>query len=249
MNKIILSLVCLLAVACNNINAQCTPNLTGPSGHISPDTTGNLPHATVGLAYGSDIQFFVPADTIYLTQTVPITNFTLTNITGLPPGFSYTSNPTTGVFPGNAASCLHISCASPAAAGTWPLTVYVTAHVTYLLFQIAIPDTIRGYKIVIDSAGTGIPVISSSTNFEVYQNMPNPVNGVSEIDYYTPASTKVTFKVVNMLGSLVQNKVLEAKTGMNQVYISSKDIAPGIYMYSISNGTQTITKRMVVGNK
>ena len=150
----------------------------------------------------------------------------------------------------DAAGCIHLSGPAPTSnmVGTYMLNVFITANVT-LFTTFDVPDTIKYYKIIIDAAGSGIPTVSSPSRFEVFQNVPNPVNGVSEIDYYTPTNAKISFKVVNMLGSIVQNKTFDAKSGMNQIYINSKDIAPGIYMYTISNGTQTFTKRMVVGNR
>jgi hypothetical protein len=256
MNKIILGLICFLAIACNNINGQCTPNLTGPSGNIVPDSTVGLPHDTVGQTYSAVIQVFVPADTIYQSQNVPIDSFVLNSINGMPAGFTYSCFPTNCSFPGNSAGCVLITgpTATNTMVGTYPLTIHLTAWVTVIILGHPVPYadalTITDFRIIIDSASSaGIAVVSTPKNFEVYQNSPNPVNGVSEIDYYSPANAKITFKVVNVLGSIVQNKVLDAKAGMNQIYISSKDIAVGVYMYTISNGTQTVTKRMVVGNR
>lgn len=247
MKKSLLILICLSAFAINLVNAQCTPNLTGPYGQIVPDTTVNLPHAVLSTAYGTDIQFFVPLDTVYMSNTVSITDFTLISITVMPPGFNYTPNPSNGVFPGNTADCLHISCASPAAVGTYPLNVKVVAHVTAL----NIPDTINitGYKIVIDSTASGVPNLNP-THFDMSQNMPNPLfTGNTTIDYSTPASGKMNFTVYNMLGQIVITRSLYAKQGLNQIFINSKELAPGIYMYSLYNGSQTITKRMVVGSR
>jgi hypothetical protein len=242
--------MCLLTIACNNINAQCTPNLTGPSSQISPDSAMNLPHGMAGFPYATDIQLYVGHDTVTQLGTATINYYKINNVTGMPPGFNYACNPSTCQFPHDAAGCIHLSgpALTNSMAGTYNLTVYLTGNVT-LGITLNIPDTIRYYKIIIDSAFSGIPSVSTPTQFEVFQNVPNPVNGVSEIDYYSTTNAKIAFKVVNVLGMVVQNKVFDAKTGMNQIYVSSKDIAPGIYMYSVSNGTQTITKRMVIGNR
>ena len=135
-------------------------------------------------------------------------------------------------------------------AGVYPLTVILNAHAVSLSFPVTVPDTVRGYRIVIDSSQYwGVPTIAGPAKFEVYQNVPNPFNGTTEIDYSSAMSGKVNLKVFNVLGSAVMNRTCDAKTGMNQVFINSKELAPGIYMYSLSNGIQTITKRMIVTAK
>ncbi len=251
MNKILLIILCACTFACNTITAQCTPNLTGPASHINPDTTINLPICVATIPYTADIQIFVTHDTTYLLTAVPITDFTLTSVMGLPAGFSYACVPTNCVFPGGTAGCFHISgTATDGMAGTYPLTVVMTAHVVYASFTIPIADTVRGYRIVIDSAShAGVPTLVGPAKFDVYQNAPNPFNGTTEIDYSSAMSGKVNLKVFNVLGSTVMNRTYDAKTGMNQVFINSKELAPGIYMYSLSNGIQTITKRMIVTAK
>ncbi len=254
MKKIVLSLFILLAVACNNSHAQCTPTLTGPVGHIIPDSATNLPHAFATYPYSTDIQLWVPHDTTApIVGVVPINYYKITNVTGLPAGFTYVCNPSTCQFPHDAAGCIHVSGTAPTNTmiGTYNLNVFITGNVTLpIVGATDVPDTIKYYKIVIDSANwAGIASVPTPTHFEVYQNSPNPVNGVSEIQYFSPVNAKITFKVVNVLGTMIQNKTFEGKTGMNSIYISSRDIAAGVYMYSISNGTQTITKRMVVGNR
>ena len=244
MKKIILSLICFTAFACNNINAQCTPNLSGPSGQISPDTIQNLPRSYVGFPYGTDIQLYVAHD----TMSLPITDFTIDSVVGLPSGFTYVCNPNNCIFPGASADCIHLSGAAPTIGmiGTYPIIVYVTAHVSIITQH----GTKTGYKIDIDSASwAGTQNISNPAKFEVFQNNPNPFNGNTVIDYASPYSGRVDFKVYDMLGQMISNKIVYSKYGMNQITVNSKDLAPGIYMYSLSNGAQTITKRMVVGNK
>ena len=254
MNKSLLILICLTVFAFNLVVAQCTPNLQSvghATGQVVPDSAQNLPHDTVGVTYDTDIQLWVPNDTTVSNITITWSNYTLTSVVGLPPGFSFTCNPTDSVFPANAASCIHLHGIAPTSnmVGTWPLKVYVTANGTVQSTNLVVPDSITYYNIVIDSVSSGIPTLNIN-RFEVSQNFPNPVfSGNTEIDYSTPVNGKMSFNVYNMLGQPVISRTLIAKQGINRIYISSKELAAGIYMYCINNGTQTITKRMVIGNK
>ena len=251
MKKTLLLCVCICVAVVGFVQAQCTPSLTGPYGSIVPETTIDLPHAIVESAYSTDIQVFVPADTLYNSVTVTITNFTVTSITGVPPGFSWTTYPAGGVFPGNSPGCIHFSAAAPnmSMVGTYPMIVYITANVVIpIIGPYAVPDTARGYRIVVDSTASAV-VMLDETRFELGQNTPNPFVGTSEINFTTPTSGKVDFTVYNMLGSVVMRKTIDARSGNNQIFVSSKELNSGIYMYSISNGSATLTKRMIIAKK
>ena len=135
--------------------------------------------------------------------------------------------------------------------GTWHLKIYITENgVSNFFGNVTTNDSVLYYSIIIDSATTtGIHTVADN-HFDVSQNNPNPLfTGNTEIDYTTPVSGKMSFNVYNMLGQNVITRSLNAKQGINQIYINSKELSAGVYMYSINNGTQTITKRMVIGSR
>src|ERR1035437_6322980 len=105
----------LLSLTTLLVNAQCTPNIPadGTHSHIYPDTIVNLPHSTVGVAYGTDLQFYIGTDTVAGGYNVHIVNSIIDSITGLPAGFGYTPYPANGTFPGGSSDCLHIYGAAP----------------------------------------------------------------------------------------------------------------------------------------
>lgn len=233
-------------------NAQaCTadPNCTSSGGRICPDTIVNLPHATVGAAYSTTITVVVPTDTT-VTQPFPLTatigDFTLDSVGGMPAGFSYACNPSNCVFPGGSTGCLALTSANPGTAGTYPLVVYVTAHITAPLV-IAQPSEITGYKIVIDGT-VGVEVINENA-FELAQNIPNPATGSTKIRFTTPVQSNMELNIYNSMGQLVINKKVDAEKGLNEVSIATAELADGIYIYTLNNGTTVLNRRMVVANK
>ena len=262
MKKTILTLICIFFIASNFANAQCSMDTIsgvgwpGPGWEAQPTNTVNLPHGTVGSAYSACLNFWVPSQMTYQVFTASIDSATLQAI-ALPPGFTYTTSTGSNVFHGNTQGWIHFNCASLTVAdtGTYPLTIgfvlnlYISSLSQYAVTP-AIDTFLTGYKIIIaDTGASGIPVLDPM-KFEVSQNLPNPVfSGNTEIDYSTPVNGKMSLAVYNMLGQTVITRNLNAKQGMNQIYINSKELAPGIYMYSLNNGSQTITKRMVVGSR
>lgn len=86
----------------------------------------------------------------------------------------------------------------------------------------------------------------SNNSFDVAQNFPNPVDGSSQITFNVPNSGKVTYRITNLLGSVIAEKQIAATAGKNQIDIAAGSYASGVYMYSLTFNGQTITKRMIV---
>lgn len=95
-------------------------------------------------------------------------------------------------------------------------------------------------------ATMGIEETISNNSFDVAQNFPNPFNGESQIAFNLPEAGKVTFRVTNLVGKTVKDVNINGNSGVNYLNISSADYAAGVYMYSISFGGKTLTKRMII---
>ena len=89
----------------------------------------------------------------------------------------------------------------------------------------------------------------SIARFDAAQNSPNPFNDFTLIDFITPVQGFIEFKIVNLIGKDVFHRVVEATPGYNTIRFESGDFIPGVYIYSLSNGTQTISRRMVISKK
>lgn len=143
----------------------CVPAMTGcnPSGGICG-------HSVVGMAnhpYSTNISFYMPKrlnDPSILSQCscneVDLHTIKVTGVGGLPTGINATfdhANATYDVQGGDSLGCANF-CGTPLAAGTYPITVYIEAHVlavgtpignvdpgpqnqTYLDTMIILPDT------------------------------------------------------------------------------------------------------------
>ncbi|MEP7263056.1 MAG: T9SS type A sorting domain-containing protein [Bacteroidota bacterium] len=89
----------------------------------------------------------------------------------------------------------------------------------------------------------------SSAHFEMSQNTPNPFYSTTDISFYMPVQGFIEFKLVNLIGKEMVRQVLEADPGRNSVRFDGSDFMPGVYIYSISNGSQTLTRRMIISKK
>jgi len=225
------------------LNAQCTPDTTCAK-IVCPDTITNLPHAKAYALYSTFLTVRVLKDTtVPILGQVAIDSLNSDSISGLPTGI--TAKPNKSGWKGGTWGCVLISgTTTNAQAGTHNLTVLATIHTAIISQQMSEP----GYKIVVDSSGAGISSFNS-VNFEVEQNIPNPFSSNTLINFTSPNTGNCQFVVYNVIGDVVYRQSIEAKTGANTLQFSAANLPSGIYMYKLSNATQTITRRMIVEGK
>lgn len=258
--KVFLQTIVLLFLITNFGWSQCTPSWpTGGGAGISPDSATNLPHAVEGLPYNSVIQFKTPLDTVYSIggNTVPITieDITITNVSGLSAipnisPFTYVPNPSNGIFPGGTVNCISITgTPSVGSAGTYPLSVDVTAHFHMQGSTTSLNQsyTITFYNIVVD-ANTAIPSVNKN-KFDLAQNFPNPFTSKTNIAFNLPVSAIVEFKVYDLIGNVLFQKNIDGKPGINTIAFDGTSMGEGVYFYSLSNGSALFTKRLIIERK
>jgi hypothetical protein len=233
----------------------CTPDPqytnTDTDRGVYPDSATGFAPAYANSPYMQLVTIVVPPDTQVLPLPFPPTPFdsiVLVNFTGLPPGFTYgcwnsTANSTRCSWPGNSIGCLQIN-GNPTMAdtGTYNLLFDGEAYVGGSTTPVAF--TIDYYKIVVNT-----PVSiegNKDAGFAIAQNAPNPFRERTKIKYSVPAPCEVKFTVYNMLGKAVHHSVAQAKKGENHIDFNPGQLAPGVYMYTLSHGSSTVTKRMVV---
>lgn len=246
--KLLVSAVILVAAYSGSVQAQCVPDPTITTPGIYPDSATGLASGVVGVPYVEDIQARVLEDTTLAGLPVIITNVTLTSVTGLPPGLTYSCTPSSCVFPGGSNGCLLIS-GTPTTAGFYPLVVELTANGT--LFGTPVPPqttTLTYYSITID-VNSGVTGDLASVNFEVVNNVPNPASDFTDITFATPVAGDFTIRLFNMIGKEVHKENIRGMAGHNTTRLDLSDVAPGVYMISVENGQTAVTRRMIVSRK
>ena len=260
--------------------AQCTPNSLYQDSvyNIWPDTIQNLPHATQGVNYYTQIDLKTPTtlieaaggdsslttiDTLgnsYYIGTWPVDSMSMVSTIGLPNGFSLDCNTPNCVYEGDVVGCANVYGTTSDPVGVYPITILVNVYthgsITVFGIPIAIEtdlysalgdyEYIEGYKIVVNSA-TGLETFHQD-DFVLFQNVPNPFAEFTNIQFNAPKSDNVAFEVVDMFGRSVYTEKIAATKGLN-TYQFSHDLSSGIYMYTINNGKESISKRMIVAER
>lgn len=85
-------------------------------------------------------------------------------------------------------------------------------------------------------------------HFRLEQNYPNPFNPSTTISYSLTGSGKVSLKVYNLMGQLVQTVLegVEQTRGRYEVKVDMKDRASGVYIYVLQQGSQRVSKPMTL---
>ncbi|MBL7882609.1 MAG: T9SS type A sorting domain-containing protein [Bacteroidia bacterium] len=246
--KLLLSVSAILTFAFNTSAQICTPNVScvpaSQTYGACPDSTTGLAIGTVGVPYTQTVSIKVPADGSDFGFPIPISDITIVGVDSLAPGLIYQCAPSNCVFPGGTNGCILIS-GTPTQ--VWHKKIIVRAEAHNTTFGLTIPETNEQYFSTVIPA-TGINDLNMS-KFDVHQNSPNPFSERTEIYFSSLDNSQIEFKVYNLVGALVYNNKFNGEKGVNTIRLEANSFAPGVYIYSVKNGNQTITKRMVVTSK
>jgi hypothetical protein len=261
-------------------NAQCiiNPSYQDSLYDIWPDTIQNLPHASQGVYYYTQIDLKTPTtlieaasgdssvttiDTLLTSFYVgdwPVDSMVLVETIGTPSGIIFDCNTPNCTYIGDVVGCANVYGTTNDPVGIYPITIVVNVytHGSLTLFGLQVPvetdlysatgayETVNGYNIVVSTA-TGVETFHDDS-FVLFQNSPNPFNGSTHVQFNSPRSGNVIFKVYNLLGKEVESKSIESLVGINTIKLNTSSYAEGVYLYSINNGNQLLTKRMIVKN-
>ena len=85
------------------------------------------------------------------------------------------------------------------------------------------------------------------TDFELFNNYPNPFNPETKISYQMPVTSYISVKVFDILGREVRTLVDGIKkAGMYTIDFNGSELPSGIYFYRLQAGSFTETKKLVL---
>ena len=97
---------------------------------------------------------------------------------------------------------------------------------------------------------TGVEKVDSQlpTEFKLNQNYPNPFNPSTAIQFSVVERSEITLSIYSITGELITTLInsAEFESGNYEVTFNASRLSSGTYIYSISNGMNTITKKMTL---
>jgi hypothetical protein len=95
----------------------------------------------------------------------------------------------------------------------------------------------------------GIASTGETNVFTLGQNIPNPANNSTRIDYSIPEAGEVIFYLHSVSGQLLYSETIEAASGKHSIELNTNTFAAGIYFYSIEYKGQRLVKRMMISGR
>ncbi len=223
----------------------CTPVWVDTGYGINPDTTINLPPAYAGSAYDAVAQFKTPASTLVNGLPITIDHVVLTDVTGLSTipasiPFYFQCNPADCSFAADSVGCVRIQ-GTPTLPGTYELTIQTNVYITPFFF---LPFPTPGYRIVVNYPLGNADI--SNSKFNVSKNEPNPAVSGTNIYVTLEKTENFSVRISNVVAGAIFSAVVNGKKGINMFNIDASLFSPGIYFYTVSNGVQAVTRKMVV---
>ena len=108
----------------------------------------------------------------------------------------------------------------------------------------SIYQALKWFNIVLDVNESGSSPVAE---FALEQNYPNPFNPATTIKFSIPEASKVTLKIYDVLGREVRTLINDNReAGNHTINFDASGLASGMYIYRITAGNYTASKKMML---
>ncbi len=263
MKKLVLFLL-FAVVAAHFVTAQtCVPakdlpdTLVGPYPPPYDPQTNPKGGITDTACVNKDFQFVVTLaiPTVFSIGgfNLPITNITLsteTALSNLPKGLDYVCNPPNCVFLPDTSGCILLYGTVNDTAGIYDLKITGTLVTPITSLPLTFPDAtlFKGnYYLYVRPEGQCVTGTDDLANLEVSAvNHPNPFNGWTDIVVNSKVSGNFNFVVSDLVGKQLHRERVNLWQGENTIRYDGSQLAAGVYIYTISDGSRQFSGKMIV---
>ena len=124
--------------------------------------------------------------------------------------------------------------------------VYIVSYYGWTVDKWYYTSTLPDIEITI----TAVEKVDSQipTEFKLNQNYPNPFNPSTTIQFSVVERAEITLSIYSITGEIITTLIngAEFESGNYEVTFNASRLSSGTYIYSISNGMNTITKKMTL---
>lgn len=87
---------------------------------------------------------------------------------------------------------------------------------------------------------------SQEISIDKVTSTPNPFATKTKISFTLSSNKTIRFTVRNVLGKIVSNKLIRGTKGKNTLLFYKENLSSGVYMYTLKDNKQSISKRFVI---
>lgn len=175
-------------------------------------------------------------------------------ITNFPAGLTYSCNPPNCVFKSGEKGCIIISGIPNSTANLGQYDLQFSAMVnSFLPIPMTFPNeqfAPGNYYLYLRPQGSKGCLTSSTQELAANRlrlgNVPNPFNGFTQIEVDSEIRGQFDFRVYDMMGRLNQRRPVQISQGINRIPFEANDLAPGLYVFMLADGRNTVSRKMVI---
>ena len=98
----------------------------------------------------------------------------------------------------------------------------------------------------LQQVGINFGSTTSTTDYALYQNTPNPFKGETTIKFYLPEATTATLTVSDVSGKVIEIVKGDYNKGDNYVTLNSENLVSGVLYYQLDTDNFSATKKMII---
>lgn len=279
MKKVLLFFLTICALGKVEAQVTCTPNDMVPDTVVlfplpyDPDVSpegGITDTACVNSPFDFVFTVNVPTTFTFSGITVPLDSVVFATEGSIAfdpplPSFSYACNPPNCVFPGGAAGCVVIygTTTNTADIGDHQASfsgfIWVNAFGAPTFLPITFPDPANPiippgeYNLVVKPEGSENCDVAMSVDdlgrFFQIRNVPNPFSDWTQIEIESEVSGIFQFRVFDVFGKELYSERTRILEGNNTISFDGSRLPNGMYIYTLSDGKASVSKRMIISRR
>lgn len=238
-----MALLAIVILTGMKLSAQCIPDTAncediGDPGQFCPE---DLPLAVVNVLYDEVVTVIPPGTFEILETELTILYIEIDSVNNLPPGIDY--YPNADILYPDTAYCIQLT-GTPTQTGVFVLAIYISATVDVFGTPTK-ANVVDDSSIVITVQETAGIDPNQVTEFQVFQNVPNPFSEVTRLGFYTPFEERIELNVYNILGVMVHQESELVPPGKHHFGFNGSALQPGTYFYRVANSEALFTGKFV----
>jgi len=92
-------------------------------------------------------------------------------------------------------------------------------------------------------AYTSVEELKSVSGFNIY---PNPMSSNAVVSFVSSEAGKYTATLVDVMGRTVMTEAVRVETGNNRFELNKNNLSTGVYIFTLSDGKASMTRRVVI---
>lgn len=190
----------------------------------------------------------IPVNSIQLSTTNAVEN--------MPTGLTYTCNPPNCVFPSGSKGCIIVSGTPTNANNVGRTDLKIKGQVNSVLpIDITFPNAQLfdegNYYLYVRPQGSTACRTSSTRELAATKlrmgNVPNPFTGSTQIEVEAEIRGQFDFRVFDLMGRSLYRRPVQISQGINRIPFEANNLAPGLYVFTLTDGFNTVSRKMVIG--